>query len=48
MDAYIFRLVRLGFPQREARELCEDFLLHYGAVSLDEYINELESDCYVD
>lgn len=48
MDAYIYRLVRIGFPRKEAKEICRDFLQRFGAVSLDEYINNLEQDAYVD
>ena len=48
MDAYIYRLVRIGFSRKEAKEICKDFLQRFGAVSLDEYINNLEQDAYVD
>lgn len=48
MDIYIMRLIRVGFEASEARKTCEDFIKNYGIVSLDEYITELESDCYVD
>ena len=48
MDAYIYRLIRVGFPRKEAKEICSDFLQRFGAVSLDEYINSLEQDAYVD
>ena len=48
MDAYVYRLVRLGFSDKEAREVCRDILKRFGAVSLDEYIDDLESDYNVD
>lgn len=48
MDAYVYRLIRIGFPDAEAREVCNDIMSRYGAVSLDEYITELEQDAYVD
>ena len=47
MDAYVYRLIRIGFGKTEAEEVAKDFLFRFGAVALDEYITELEED-YVD
>lgn len=48
MDAYIFRLKRIGFSEKDAEDICVEFMIRFGAVALDEYITELESDAYVD
>ena len=48
MDCYEYVLMRMGFSINRAKEICEEMLRNFGSAYLDEYIADLESDCYVD
>lgn len=47
MDKYTDKLFRLGIPMSRAVVIVQDFTRTYhGTAELEEYISDLESDCY--
>ena len=48
MDSYVFSLVRLGFSPERATEKCNSIARDFGMDVLDEYVQRLEADLYVD
>lgn len=48
MEKYIRRLERIGVSAHEAYQIAYDFLKVFGSEELEEYINELEKEAYVD
>lgn len=47
MTDYICRLERIGIAAHEAYRIVFDFLKNFGVVALEDYITEMERDCYV-
>lgn len=48
MDKYVYRLVRCGYSADRAYCICSDFVKNLPFIELENFVNSIERDTYVD